>query len=197
MAAMGSWSAYGNDSSYNKKAEKYKVDLAPLLERFSKAGQKQDPALYEIRFVKGREHIHSRSEVYCDGQRTFLLLKKKDPNDELRKWWKAIIACISFNVYKEKRAVRIVQIQGVRGRRKDLKLLRWERLLVQLMVDWAKTKKLVRVEIQRAQDNKWQRQGAVSLESLKLRYNVTAERSGFKYDPKKKVYKLIFAKRSG
>jgi len=161
------------------------------LKKFSKAGQKQDPALYEIRSVEGREHVHDRSEVYCDGQQTFLLLKKKDPNDELRKWWKAIIACISFNVYKEKRAVRIVQIQGVRGRRKDLKLLRWERLLVQLVVDWAKAKKLVRVEIQRAQDNRWQKQGAVSLEALKLRYNVTAERSGFKYDSKKKVYKLI------
>lgn len=83
----------------------------------------------------------------------------------------------------------IRQIQGVRDCLSGLRAVRWEKLLIQAVVDWAKSHKVRYVHVVKAIKNKWR--GSLSeagAARLHMHYDVTAKR--MKFTPSKYKYTL-------
>jgi len=75
----------------------------------------------------------------------------------------------------------IRQIQGVRGQDELLRVIRWEKMLVQAVIDIAKSGQVSYVHVVKASKNKWRANlGKSGCERIYLRYDVTAKRMGFK-----------------
>jgi hypothetical protein len=72
----------------------------------------------------------------------------------------------------------IRQLQGVYGLDDALKMFRWEKMLIQAVVDQAKSLGVQYVHVVKAAKNEWRHK--VGCERLRLRYDVTAKRMGFK-----------------
>ena len=110
------------------------------------------------------------------------------------------IACIGFVISGS--VVHIQQIQGARHRQEELRPLRWEKLLVKIVVEIARQLRFKTVEILPAERNdyyipsdrylKMRRSTKKDWQKLlKLRYDVTAKRLGFKWNLEKQVYEYI------
>lgn len=102
-----------------------------------------------------------------------------------------LVASLGFDA--EYRRMYITQIQGHQGAGEILKPFKWERALAAYAVRFAENNNIPEVAIQPASKNSWQIRNEVrmlngdnhdpSLESrLKMLYDITAERSGFKLD---------------
>ena len=100
-----------------------------------------------------------------------------------------IIAGLGFSREKESLVVR--QIQGGVNRKLELSAIKWERLLLAAAIEVARINNLSHVEVAPAGSSQWQGTGflsslfekrlpAVKLMTMKLRYEVTPERMGFK-----------------
>ncbi|MFH0892771.1 MAG: hypothetical protein V1867_08450 [Candidatus Falkowbacteria bacterium] len=96
------------------------------------------------------------------------------------------IACLGFTVNDEK-TLRVVQLQGVLGKQEYLKGLRWERMLIRLLVGAASELGYEKIYVQPGKDNRWVDK---DIKAYKLRYDVSAKREGFKYDPASGDYVL-------
>ncbi len=107
------------------------------------------------------------------------------------------IAYISFKI--ESGPIHINQLQGMPGRQKELFPLRWEKMLYQLVIEIARRLNFKMVEILPAEQNDYYIPSTRLLklrhttikdwrQSLKLRYDVTAKRMGFKWNTEKRVY---------
>lgn len=86
------------------------------------------------------------------------------------------LASISFNF--EDDTVLVKQIQGVKGRQKELSPLKWERMLLTLTCYWAKQYGYKRIKVRSAENNRWDKISDTG--HGKLIYDVTAKRCGFK-----------------
>ena len=141
----------------------YRINLQPYIERFCKREfQKEVRGVdYKITFAKGIQHGRP---PFRDGEYNFIL--RKVLREEGKRTRRKGIACIGFIL--EQGAVIVVQIQGVRGEQEILKALRWEQMLLQVVVDWAR-------------ENKYQRVSVIPSYNLKdnLRYHVTPKKLGF------------------
>lgn len=188
----------GSPSDYPAKkireGKKYHVSLDTYLNQFCKQDKGiKDEDSYEIRFLRGGGHPKnlnfSGDSIYCDGPYAFALLRRAKTGFNLSRWFESAIALISFRIFQAKKSVKIVQIQGVKGKHSFLKPLRWERMLVNIVIDWAKANGFKAVEIQRGKDNRWYAHSE-NKDGFKIRYDVTAERCGFGYDKKRKVHVL-------
>ena len=80
------------------------------------------------------------------------------------------------------------QLQGVKGQHKLLNGVRWERMLLDVVTDWARSHKCDGVACIRGQDSAWAYK--VREDKLYLRYDVSARRNGFRYDEKDKLWRL-------
>ncbi len=108
------------------------------------------------------------------------MFKDKDP-----------ICNIGFDLEKDSNFIIVKQIQGVRGRQKEFSSLRWEKMLLQIVIDWAKQNGLKKVSVIRSVDSGWYRKADTArCERMYMKYDVTARRMGFKFDESKKVYSL-------
>ncbi|OGF27600.1 hypothetical protein A2303_02945 [Candidatus Falkowbacteria bacterium RIFOXYB2_FULL_47_14] len=96
------------------------------------------------------------------------------------------IACLGFTV-KDEKTLRIEQLQGVLGKREYLKGLRWERMLIRLLIKVAPGLGYEKIYVQPGKNNRWV---GNDLKTFKLRYDVSAKREGFKYDPENGDYVL-------
>jgi hypothetical protein len=102
--------------------------------------------------------------------------------------------------YLEKGDVLVAQIQAQKGLTKkgllELKRLKWERTLLQMVVDWARGAGLPRVLVVPSANNYWltdshcQQIKNELKERLFLRYDVTARRCGFKQEADNLPYSL-------
>ena len=90
----------------------------------------------------------------------------------------------------EEGAIKIVQIQGVKGAQKFMKGLRWEKALVASVCRWAKEYGVPEVRIQPAAKNQWKEIRDNEEGRGRLRYDVTAERMGFRYDPEMEMFRF-------
>ena len=117
-------------------------------------------------------HRFSDSNVYYDGLYAFVLCAKLNTP----------LVLISFK--PEKNAINIVQIQGVYGKRQKLKLIKWERMMLALAYEWAQQYSINEVRVTPHKQNEWTK----VREKGKIRYDVTAKRTGFKYDSTTKKY---------
>lgn len=110
------------------------------------------------------------------------------------------IALIDFDVGEEDILI-IRQIQGDsqlcdHGNQEYLAPLKWERMLLRITIDWASQHGFRQVRVQRAEDNKW---WSIDIppeplvehqERLRMRYNVTAKRSGLRFNTNLNCYVL-------
>lgn len=76
----------------------------------------------------------------------------------------------------------VLQIQGVPDKGQYLQRLRWEKMLLAVVIDWSRANGMRFVHVARAAVNRWyktSRLGEEGQKRLHLRYDVTAERMGF------------------
>lgn len=159
----------------------WKVAIAALfpalVHRWKKGSE--DVSSYRVRMSCAKIHEHGyrgpNYNIYWDAPMGIILQCKRS------------VAVIGFITKGD--CVRIVQIQGVRGEMEQLKPLRWERLLVELVVAVARTCGYRHVEIQCAEKNKYYNE--YNAQTFKLRYNVTARRAGFVLEPQGFHYVLL------
>lgn len=112
--------------------------------------------------------------AYRDGAYNFLLHRVTRVN-ATRKTRRRQIACIGFDINTEINCVVVKQIQGVKGEQTALWPLRWEKMLLQIVVDWARGNGFAAVKIEFYETRRRE-------EEMYLRYKITAERLGFKLD---------------
>lgn len=107
------------------------------------------------------------------------------------------IALISFDIEEDSDTVVIWQIQGVKGAVQFLKPIRWEKMLVKVIVNWAKEHNFRNVEIADVEElrfypQKYNRDSPLEwweeelAKRMKFRYTVTAKRLGFKFNKSRK-----------
>jgi hypothetical protein len=119
-----------------------------------------------VLYYKSNGNGYSRYKpIFHDARYNFILRHSKKP-----------IACLGFDIETGK-AIKIKQIQGVRGRREELKPIKWERMLLKIATDWAVKHHFEQVRLTTAEQSKWY--GIPRAERMKMRYDVTARRSGF------------------
>ena len=172
---MAFWEFFRWSEKIQKKWDEKLAEAFPeLLQRFYKGDKKING--YGAVFSLGESRLsHGRRggfyEIYWDSPVGIILTK----ND-------MAVAGIGFKIkcgLIKRKLVHINQIQGVRGRQEFLPP-KWERFLVSLVVECAKKMDFKRVEILPSQENEWYTEERAA--TLKIRYDVTAQRLGFKPD---------------
>lgn len=104
------------------------------------------------------------------------------------------LACIAFEGYAENLRVYVLQIQGRGGTNAIPSGFRWEKFLLAHVVGWARKNGFKEILVQPARLNKWcpgepySEQGKQEYDRLKLRYDVTAKRMGFKFNKETGYY---------
>lgn len=124
------------------------------------------------------------SELYSDAEYGFALenctpLRSKVP-----------VALVTFKLVEHTNGTwaTVEQLQGVKGRQPNLNGIRWERMLLHIVTDWARERGCVAVTCIRGKDSGWAYK--VKDDRLYLRYDVSARRNGFRYDEAHKVWRL-------
>lgn len=164
------------------KYKDYSINLETYLNNFSKSGQISELNNYYVCLVYGRGCGYFNN-VYLDTEFGFVLVQKTLPTQTKR----SAIACLGFDA-SSGIPVTVKQIQGVKSRQSDLVCLKWERMLLKICIDWAKDNGFVGVCVIRSVDSKWYNEQRSN--NMFMKYDVTARRSGFKFDSKSKKYVL-------
>ena len=175
------------------KCRKAGIDLEPYLERFSKSScptrfsylllseRRSEDGHYSKKF-KSR---HPLGSVYYDASYGFVLAVR------MFSVFKIPIAVIGFEADTSDSTITIKQVQGVKDAADFLAGIRWEKLLVSVVVDWARLHGAKKVEIIRAEDGPWHRGADLERAArMHLHYDVTAKRCGFRLDEKTNRYTL-------
>ena len=163
------------------------INLLNYLERFLKKGfkKKKEFNKYDIHLFyseSGDEYGYgypNYGAVYFDTRYNFVLLDDGEP-----------ICSIGFNRRIIRRSVIFIkQIQGVRNKQEELSPLRWEKMLLQIVIDYAKQNKFKRIDVIRSvnhqdyfSDNKKRSQ------RMYMKYDITARRMGFKLNKRRRVH---------
>ena len=150
------------------------INIKEYLEKFAKKEEKERISDYNYRLACEKHRSNSGpsakfSPIYYDVPYQFILLTGKIP-----------VANIGFKADIETSTIIIKQIQGVSGRKEYLEPLRWEKMLVNILADWAKQNGAKKMEIIKAQSNPWYNEHRA--QSMYLKYDVTAKRCGFKFN---------------
>lgn len=113
--------------------------------------------------------------IYWDAPCGIVLLKRGRP-----------IACIGFS--RADSGLFVKQIQGLKGCQDALSHLRWERLLLAVVIEYARSEGCQEVRVQSAEQNHWYSE--TYAERFRMRYNTTARRSGLQWDEEAKNFVL-------
>lgn len=142
-----------------------------------KAGTPRDVRTYGVDFLIGTRHGYCQKyrKIYWDAPCGIVLLHIKDGKTRE-------IACVGFKLNAN--SVRIVQLQGVREEAEALRGIRWEQMLIQLVVEYAKHFNFKKVCIVSAKQNQYyegygNKNNIEHHARLIMRYDVTARRCGF------------------
>jgi hypothetical protein len=155
--------------------------LQAMLPSFLKPGTRPDSAAYELRTKFEETGLAVKADV--EGDLGFMLCHQG-----------IMIACIGFEVVPE---FTILQLQGTRGQAACLARLRWECLLVELVV--ALMEEHETVYLMATQSIHWyhrpHKREAMSLDEfdrhqrrMRFRYNGTAVALNFRYDHDKQLW---------
>ena len=159
----------------------YESGLERYLNDFQKRGTKHtlDFKNFFLHYSYGRGS-NNFDYIYSDADYTLVLTYRENM---IRK--EKEVACIGFNVVNQS-TILIKQIQGVQGMLSVLQHFRWEKMLLNIVMDWAKKAGFKTVRVIKAESSQWYREHRA--ESLFMKYDVTARRSGFKFDEKDQTY---------
>ena len=122
---------------------------------------------YHFFFRRGkpREYLWETERIYCDGEYTIVLTRYPFP-------FRRYLACLGFDISAHG-VVSVVQIQGVRGKQEELRLLRWDRMLLEMLITFARDSGFTEVRVQSSRENRWAKG------KNHLRYDVLPKRMGF------------------
>lgn len=121
---------------------------------------------YRFRFVRRDSRGYITSRIYVDGTYTIVLSRWLYPPVFLD------LACISFDIL-DGGIVYVRQIQGVRGRQEELQILRWDRMLLDMVVTLARESGYREVRVCASAHISW------ATGRNRLRYDVLPKRLGF------------------
>lgn len=133
-----------------------------LVETLAKYGLQQEASVCN----EGKRFKHA----YFDSAYNFCLTYEK-----------GLIGSLGFT--PDEGSILINQIQGAKGKQELLKPFKWTKALLAYAVDWAQRNNIPSVIVQSAKNNHWRQKLAKQgrdLHQLKMLYDVTAQRSGFK-----------------
>ncbi len=120
--------------------------------------------------------------LYADGDYGFIL--------EWHPWSgrSVALAMVTFDLREQFGGwyVIIRQLQGVKGRDSYLEGVRWERLLIHVVTDWASANGYDHVACIQGQDSVWFSKSREM--AFRMRYDVTARRSGFRFMPSLRLW---------
>ncbi len=91
-----------------------------------------------------------------------------------------LIATLGFQ--PSEGAITVIQIQGISGKKDELNLIKWERVMLTSLFDWAKSHGIPQVKVLAAENNPLVIYNEGGLEHAKFLYNITAHRCGFRLD---------------
>ena len=153
-----------------------------FLNKFKKKSFEGNLEEYYLRktAMENSNHIHNNPHgngfsIYMDAPYQIILVKDKK-----------FIANAGFT--PSKKSILIQQIQGVKCAEEKLKPLKWSKMLIKIITNWAEDMKIENAYLLPHKRNIWGQVGDNRTGTKKLIYDVTAKREGFKYDPKKEVY---------
>ncbi|MBI4170114.1 MAG: hypothetical protein HY514_00325 [Candidatus Aenigmarchaeota archaeon] len=86
------------------------------------------------------------------------------------------LACVSFKI-DANNSLKVVQLQGMRGKKKELQPIRWEKMFIDLVGQWAKDNGASKLKVQAAKSNIYE--GIRTTRRGKRRYDKTALEMGF------------------
>lgn len=181
-----------------KKTGRYNINLPDYLRKFSKNSPEPPKPSVKEKLIKkmlrlvGMEYSGYDIYVYRGARRGLGTLYRDIFFDAaysfvLIKSGKAICS-IGFNIDRDNNIIIVKQIQGVKGMQKELSPFRWEKMLLQILIDWAKQYSFKRIDVIRSVDSEWQNEA--NAQDLYIKYDVTARRMGFIYNKKLEVYSL-------
>lgn len=140
---------------------------------------------YRFVFHRGKPKTWLHAGIFCDGEYTIILARKVFGP------FRDDIACISFhsptirNLVAEPGVIEVVQIQGVERKEQELKTLRWDRMLLEMLTILARESGFAEVRVQASRQNPWLqcvRDPDLYTKRKKvfhLRYDVLPKRMGF------------------
>lgn len=172
----------------------YDVDLKPYFDKHLKKGNTANSCTYEVYLSHGTR-TSSYEGVYRDAAYNFVFTKRELIS--MHPYYKSnALACIGFEP-KQDGSLIIKQIQGVKGKHEDLSLFRWEKMLINIVMEWARANHFKIVKIIQAKDSMWACNCKVPDckrdNSMRLHYDVTAKRLGFKFDKVTSCYAMEIA----
>lgn len=165
-----------------KKRKRYPVNLTEFLKEFLKNGQPVDFSKFNIYCAYGRGYSN-KSGFYLDASYAFCLTKRIK---SFNRTSEVNLACIAFEPHDS--GIMVRQIQGARDQASELNAFKWERMLLAIVVDWARKNGLEDVKVIKGTESAWctEKRG----HQFFLRYDITARRSGFKPNGQHYVLKL-------
>jgi len=127
--------------------------------------------------------------VYRDGDYSFVVFEG-DPSTSNDRWGPYLgILCVGFDIIRRqgKKIVLIKQIQSTRRPQEKahrmLRTIRWERVLIALVEEWAQCHGCHATAIIRATQSEWYDRSIEKIKKLMyLRYDKTAKRAGYRFD---------------
>ena len=159
-----------------------------VLEKNRKKDNEDDLSKYNLQrgYERGSQPPHDEHSHYSDSRYNITL-----------KYGEMPIAITSFE--PQRQALFIIQIQGGASNLKGtinkkilLSPLKWTHMLVEIVEGIAKIHQIPEVWILSSERNKWISQKTFPylkpMGDLKMIYDVTARRRGYRYDEKRKVY---------
>ncbi|MEK7076226.1 MAG: hypothetical protein AAB941_01000 [Patescibacteria group bacterium] len=169
----------------------YETEPERYLNDFQKPGTKHELNLknFALCYSYGRGN-NNFDHVYSDAPYTLVLTYKKDGASEVEANEDEEVACIGFELVNRS-TILVKQIQGVSGKLAILQHFRWGKMLLKVVMDWAKNAGFKTVRVIKAESSKWYRE--YRAKDFFIRYDVTARRSGFKFDEKDQTYVRILA----
>lgn len=176
-------------------AQVYGVELDQIFQRFLKNGYGHDRLKNYAVFIYG-EYTSKKpfvGRIYRDTKYYFVLCVKREKSGPFFKKRYNYIACVGFDETTNldgSVSITIQQLQGRRGAMMHLAHIKWERLLVRIVTDWAYRNGYSTIKMIRAVQNPWY--SSANSQQMYLRYDVTARRSGFKFIPEEDIYVLNF-----
>ena len=174
-----------------KKYKVYNIDMHPYLRNFLKPDNKIKFSDYEVYLVYSNNGGYGNFEgIYHDAKYSFILVKSGLEKVFIKQ---KALACIGFDLGLDRgleNSIIIKQIQGVSGEQNDLSYFHWTKMLLKICVDWAKDNGFKNAYVIRAKNSSWYIAEGERSKNMFMRYDVTARRSGFKFDKKKKMYFL-------
>ncbi len=179
-----SWRLRNAISGFSRRWSSLGVNVEDYVRDFTKPeyAQSVSPTQYKIK-TYGPESINYGGRIlFHDAPFTIRLYCSEDDP----------LACLGFDVLKG-RVIDIQQIQGKNGKQEELSKIKWERMLLNMTLDWARKKGFREARILPAHRSDWKER--VPIERLKRRYDTLAKRSGFTYDSELESYRLQLMKK--